>query len=585
MGFLPVNREDMRRRGWEKLDFLLISGDAYVDHPSFGHAIISRVLENAGYRVGIIAQPDWKKPESINGMGVPELGVLITSGVIDSMVNHYTSFGNKRRRDRYSPGDKTGKRPDRALITYTGMAKHMFKGVPVIIGGVEAGLRRFAHYDFWDDSVRRSILFDSKADLLVYGPGEKAILEIAERLQKGRDTENIPGTAYISRDIPEGSVKLHSYDEVSKDKRKFAEAFRVEFEEQDPVRGRTLHQAHGDRFLICMPPAMPLDTDELDRVYSLPYEREYHPSYEKAGGVKAIEEVKFSITSHRGCPGGCNFCSIVFHQGRIVTKRSKESILDEVRMLSQKEDFKGYITDIGGPTANFRDAVCLNAGENGMCAKKQCLYPGICPNLKVDHSEYLDILREARQIKGVKKIFVKSGVRYDYLISDKNNAFLADLCKHHISGQLKVAPEHASKKVLGYMGKADADVYRKFKKMYDETNRKLGKRQYLVPYFIIGHPGEEMEDVIELVELLMETGFVPDQVQDFYPTPGTVSTCMYHSGYDPRTMEQVKTVKDTNEKRDRRILVQFSKRGNGRKARQILISHGRQDLASRVRNN
>lgn len=585
MGFLPTNNQDMRKRGWEKLDFLLISGDAYVDHPSFGHAVISRVLENAGFKVGIIAQPDWKNPQSITGMGRPNLGVLITSGVIDSMVNHYTTLGNKRRRDRYSPGDQIGKRPDRALITYTSMVKHIFKDLPVVIGGVEAGLRRFAHYDYWDDSVRRSILFDSKADLLVYGPGEKAILEIAQRLTKGKDMERIPGTAYISREIPKDSLKLHSYNEVAEDKKKFAQSFRIEFEEQDPIRGKTLYQEHNDRYLICMPPAMPLDMYELDWVYSLPYEREYHPSYEKEGGIKAIDEVKFSITSHRGCPGGCNFCSIVFHQGRMVTKRSKNSILDEVHLLTQKPDFKGYITDIGGPTANFRDAVCLNAEKNGMCAQKQCLFPNVCPNLKVDHSDYLNILKEARQIKGVKKIFVKSGVRYDYLLSDKNSSFLLDLCKYHISGQLKVAPEHASKKVLDYMGKADADVYRKFKKIYDETNKKLGKKQYLVPYFIIGHPGEEMEDIIELVELLMETGFVPDQVQDFYPTPGTVSTCMYYSGYDPRTMKKVNTVKEINEKRDRRTLVQFSKKGNGRKARKILESYGRYDLASRIRNN
>lgn len=583
MGFLPINRADMDKRGWESLDFLMITGDAYVDHPSFGHAVISRVLENAGYRVGIIAQPDWKNPESIKQMGKPELAVLISPGVIDSMVNKYTASKRNRKIDRYSPNDNAGLRPDRASIVYTGLAHQGFKGIPVIIGGVEAGQRRFAHYDYWSDKVRRSILFDSKADLLVYGPGEKAILETAQRLKERKSLEGIPGTAYISDSSPENSIIIPSYEVVCEDKKAYAGAFKIQYEEQDPFRGRTVCQIHGDRVLVCLSPPLPLTTAEMDEIYELPYMREYHPSYESRGGIKSLEEVKFSITSHRGCPGGCSFCSIVFSQGRMIQKRSAESILKEVKLLSLKPDFKGYITDIGGPTANFRDAYCTVKGKKGMCKDRQCLYPQICENLNVDHREYLDILRRARNIPGVKKVFVKSGIRYDYVMADNNPKFLEELCMNHISGQLKVAPEHASQKVLGYMGKENIKIYEKFRKVYKDINERIGKKQYLIPYFISGHPGEDIEDVTELVEFLMDSGFVPDQIQDFYPTPGTVSTCMYYTGIDPRTMEHVSSVKSEEERMKRRTLIQFSKKGNSAEAKRILRKLGRGDLASRIR--
>ena len=581
--FLPVNRNDMKKRNWDSLDFLVISGDAYVDHPSFGHAVISRVLENAGYKVGIIAQPDWKNLDVIKEMGRPNLAVLIAPGVIDSMVNNYTASKRHRREDKYSPKNEMGVRPDRAIVVYTSLAKQAFKGIPVVIGGVEAGLRRFAHYDYWTNKVRRSVLFDSKADILVYGPGERAIVEIAARLKAGKSPDEIPGTAYKSHISPEDAIQVASFDEVQDNKKSFAEAFRVQYDEQDPYRGHIVSQKHGDRFLVCMPPSKPLSIEEMDKVYDLPYVREYHPSYEAIGGIRSLDEVKFSITSHRGCPGSCSFCSIVFSQGRIIQKRSARSILNEVAMLSKKPDFKGYITDIGGPTANFRDAYCKVKGKKGMCKDKQCLYPEICENLNVDHREYLDILKKARAVPGVKKVFVKSGIRYDYLVSDNNPKFLEELCMNHISGQMKVAPEHASQKVLGYMGKEKIGIYNKFRKRYSELNKKFGKKQYLIPYFISGHPGEDMDDVVELVEFLMDSGFVPDQVQDFYPTPGTVSTCMYYAGIDPRTMKEVHTEKSEIERKRRRTLIQFSKKGNSAEARRILRSLGRDDLAARIR--
>ncbi len=583
MEFLPINKDDMKKRGWESIDFLIISGDAYVDHPSFGHAVISRVLENSGYRVGIIAQPDWKNPVSIMEMGRPKLAVLISPGVIDSMVNNYSASKHKRRNDRYSPGNNSDLRPDRASIVYTGLAKQAFKGIPVIIGGVESGLRRFAHYDYWTDKVRRSVIFDSKADLLVYGPGEKAILEAADRLKAGVDMEGIRGTAYKSYNIPDTAVTVSSYEEVLDNKNSFAKAFHMQHNEQDPYRGKAVCQKHGKWFLVCMPPPIPLSINEMDDIYDLPYMRNYHPSYEEQGGIRALDEVKFSITSHRGCPGSCSFCSIVFSQGRIIQKRSSESILKEVKALVQKDDFKGYITDIGGPTANFRNAYCKVMGEKGMCRDKQCLYPKICKNLNVDHKEYMDILKKAREIPGVKKVFVKSGIRYDYIIADSNTKFLEELCMNHISGQLKVAPEHASQRVLGYMGKDKIGIYNKFRKKYKEINKKIDKKQYLVPYFISGHPGEEMDDVIELVEFLMDSGFVPDQIQDFYPTPGTISTCMYHTGLDPGTMQKVHVVKSDAERRKRRVLIQFSKKENSAEAKRLLRKMGREDLALRIR--
>jgi len=582
MTFLPINRKDMEKRGWEQLDFLMVSGDAYVDHPSFGHAVISRVLVDAGYRVGIIAQPDWKNPDSVRIMGRPLLGVLITSGVVDSMVNNYTANKKQRRTDSYSPGGKTGFRPDRALIVYTSLVKQAFKGVTVILGGVEASLRRFAHYDYWSDKVRRSILFDSKADLLIHGSGEKTILQVAKKLKDEESIHGIRGVAYIAKETNDGFMELPSYDEVLSDKEVFAKAYGIEYMEQDPYSASGLTQAHDNRYLVSNPPQMPLSTEEMDHIYELPYERNYHPTYESLGGIKAVEEVKFSVTSHRGCPGGCSFCSIVFNQGRTVQKRSRESILNEVKIISEMSDFKGYITDIGGPTANFRNAFCSRDDGKDMCRDKQCLYPEICRNLNVEHKEYFEILRAAAKVKGVKKVFVKSGIRYDYLLADGNGKYLEELCRNHISGQLKVAPEHASRKVLGYMGKEDISIYRKFRKRFFETNKKIGKKQYLIPYLITGHPGETMDDVIELVEFLMDSGFVPDQIQDFYPTPGTVSTCMYYSGYDPRNMRKVITERNAEERRKRRILVQFSKKGNSKQAAEILRSMGRKDLADRI---
>lgn len=582
MTFLPISKKDMISRGWEELDFLLISGDAYVDHPSFGHAVISRVLENAGYRVGLVCQPDRTDVEAVKVMGRPTIGVLITAGVVDSMVNNYSAGKHKRKEDIYSPGNKVGLRPDRALIAYTSLVKQAYKGITVIIGGVEASLRRFAHYDYWSDKVRKSVLFDSKADFLIHGPGERTIVEVAEILKAGGYPYNVPGTAYISKQEPENCLEVPSFNKVVEDKKIYAEAFAFQYKEQDTFSSNVLCQQHGDRFLVSNPPQKPLTMEEMDKIYSLPYEREYHPIYTSLGGVKAIEEVKFSVISHRGCPGGCSFCSIVFNQGRIIQKRSKESILNEIRMLAKKPDFKGYITDIGGPTANFREAYCKTRNGKGVCRDRQCLYPEICENLNVDHREYIDILKEAGKIKGVKKVFIKSGVRYDYLLADKNGMFLEELCQNHISGQLKVAPEHASRKVLRYMGKDDISVYKQFTERFFEINRRLGKKQYLIPYLITGHPGETMEDVLELVEFLMDSGFVPDQIQDFYPTPGTVSTCMYYSGYDPRTMNKVITVKDSDERRKRRVLVQFSKKGNKKAAAAILRKLGRNDLAKRI---
>jgi len=579
MSFLPISFEDMNERGWEQLDFLYISGDAYVDHPSFGHAIITRVLESEGFKVGIIAQPNWKNSEDFKRLGRPKYGVLIASGVIDSMVNHYTTSKKKRSTDLYSPGGKGGHRPDRALIVYANKIREIFKDTPIIIGGIESSLRRFAHYDYWDDRVRRSILVDSKADILLYGMGEKPISEIAKLLKKDvpiASIKNTRGCAYLaSYDELPADIKsaisskgtkniaiLPAFEDVSEDKRLYAEAFKIQYTEQDAVTGKTLVQQHGDRYLVQNPPTLPMSVAELDKVYALPYERTYHPIYEKYGGIPAINEVEFSITSHRGCYGGCSFCALNFHQGRAIQKRSQASIITEAKKLIWTEGFKGYIHDVGGPTANFRSIACEKQVKHGVCKDRQCLYPEPCKNLIVDHSEYLDLLRKLRALPDVKKVFIRSGIRYDYLMHDKNDEFFTELCEHHVSGQLKVAPEHVVDRVLDKMGKPRRQLYDRFVKKFYDINRKLNKEQYLVPYLISSHPGSDINAAVELAEYLKEHNVMPEQVQDFYPTPGTLSTCMFYTGYDIRNMKTVYVPKSPEEKAMQRALLQYRKKEN-----------------------
>ncbi len=581
MTFLPVNKEDMAKRGWEQLDFLYITGDAYVDHPSFGLGIISRVLESHGYKIGILPQPDVKSPQLISKMGKPKLGILVSAGVLDSMVNNYTASKKPRKVDRYSPLKGPYKKPDRALIVYCNMIKQVYKDLPIIIGGIEAGLRRFAHYDFWSNKVRRSIIFDTRADLLIYGMGEKTIIEVANRLRDNKPLTNIRSTAIITKTIPEEALVIPSFEQVKESKQQFTKAFSMVYYEQDPFSGKTIAQAHGDRFLLNYPPALPLKEEEMDQIYDLPYERKYHPMYEELGGIKAIEEVKTSITSHRGCFGGCHFCSIVFHQGRIIQKRSKKSILAEGKRIINAKDFKGYINDVGGPTANFRNAYCTNTKQKGMCRHKQCLYPTVCKYLKIDHSEYLLVLTALRKMEGVKKVFVKSGIRYDYLLED-NDRFLEELCKHHISGQLKVAPEHASTHVLDLMGKPSIKEYLIFKEKYEKINKRIQKKQYLIPYLISGHPGETIKDCIEVTEFLLNQRFIPDQIQDFYPTPGTVSTCMYYTGIHPLTLKKVVVPKGEEQRKIRRALIQFNHPLNRKLARSVLLKEHRDDLVKRI---
>jgi uncharacterized radical SAM protein YgiQ len=581
--FLPVCKEDMEKRGWDILDFIIISGDAYVDHPSFGHAIIARLLEVYGYKVGIIPQPDWKSTADFMVLGKPRLGFLITAGNIDSMVNHYTASKRIRNSDSYSPGGKTGYRPDRATIVYTNRVKEAYKDVPVILGGIEASLRRFAHYDYWDDKVRRSILADSKADLLIYGMGEKQIIELAEALDSGLPIDEITyldGTAFITNTLD----KVYDYkiipgfEDVESDKKVYAQAFMEQYLEQDGIRGRRLVQPHADLFLVQNPPAAPLNQSELDRVYSLPYQRNYHPIYSQLGGVPAIEEVKFSLTSVRGCFGNCSFCALAFHQGRIVQGRSHESIIQEAGGMVHDPDFKGYIHDVGGPTANFRQAACERQLREGTCRGKQCLFPQPCRNLVVDHSDYLILLRKLRAIPGVKKVFIRSGIRYDYLMADTDDSLFREIVEHHISGQLKVAPEHVSPRVLDKMGKPGRDVYDDFVEKYFELNRDLNKNQYLIPYLISSHPGSDLKAAIELAEYLRDFGFQPEQVQDFYPTPGTLSTCMFYTGLDPRTMEKVYVPRDPKEKAMQRALLHYRRPENYRLVYQALMKANRKDL-------
>lgn len=582
--FLPICKEDMAKRGWDRLDFLFVSGDAYVDHPSFGPAILCRLLEKYGYRVGIISQPDWRSTLDFKKMGKPRLGVLVSAGNLDSMLNKFTAAKKFRSTDNYSPGGKAGRRPDRATIVYCNRIREAWKDVPIIIGGIEASLRRFAHYDYWSNTVRRSILIDSRADILIYGMGERQLKEVAEQLEQGihiSDIRSVQGTCYRTDSIEHlwDYIEVPSYNCVSTDKQAFNQAFKVQYQEQDAIRGKTVVQNHGEYFIVQNAPALPLSTKEMDEIYDLPYQRTYHPIYEEFGGVPAIQEVKFSLVSHRGCFGGCSFCAIVSHQGRIIQSRSRESIINEAKLIIAMPDFKGYIHDIGGPTANFRIQSCQKQSERGTCKLRQCLAPAPCKELVANHTDYLSLLRTLRTLPGVKKVFIRSGLRYDYLMADPNNEeFLRELCEHHISGQLKVAPEHISPKVTNLMGKAGKGVYLKFMQAYKRINKVIGKEQYLVPYFMSSHPGSGLKEAIELAEFIRDLNYRPEQVQDFIPTPGSLSTCIYHTGINPLTNEKVYVAKDAQEKKMQRGLMQYRDPKNYQLVYEALIKGNRQDL-------
>ena len=581
--FLPVTKEDMVRRGWDAPDFVYAVGEAYVDHPSFGHAIISRILEQAGYKVAMLCLPDWHTCEDFKRFGRPRLGFLVTAGVIDSMVNHYTAAKRRRHDDVYAPGGKGGMRPDRAATVYSNRIHEAYPGLPVLIGGVEASLRRFSHYDYWDDKVRRSVLVDSAATVLMYGMGEKSILECAQWLRDGMPPERlaaIRGICYMAKQPPEGVTMLPGHAEVAADKRTYARSVMMEYNEADPIRGKTLcQQQDTQRYVVQTPPALPLTSEEMDAVYALPYTREYHPMYEAAGGVPAINEVRFSISAVRGCYGACAFCALTFHQGRIIQSRSRQSLLKEAEMLTHLPDFKGYIHDVGGPTANFREPSCQKQLKHGCCPNRQCLFPEPCPNLHVSHREFLETLRQMRQIKGIKKVFIRSGLRFDYIMADpQREQVLRELCKYHISGQLKVAPEHISDHVLPMMGKPCNQVFEQFGGLYQRTNEKLGMKQYLVPYLMSSHPGSTMEDAVQLALYLKKKRVQPEQVQDFYPTPGTISTCMYYTGIDPRTMKLVYVPRTQKEKDMQRALLQWKNPANHALIREALRQCGREDL-------
>lgn len=583
MAFMPISKEDMRERGIDQLDFVYILGDAYVDHPSFGAAIITRLLEHHGYTVGVIAQPNWKDPKSVLRLGLPKLAWLVSAGNIDSMVAHYTVAKRPRADDAYSAGGRNGKRPDRAATVYCSLCRNAAPEIPVLCGGLEVSLRRFAHYDYWSNKVMPSVLVDTRADLLMYGMGEHSMIEIADRLAAGEDVKTIRdvrGTCYLCdpRETPYGAVQCPSFKEVSENKELYAKSCRIQYDQQDEVYGKTIIQRHGDKMLVQNPPALSLTTPELDEVYSLPYERAYHPCYEKEGGVPSIEEVRFSVTHNRGCFGFCNFCSIALHQGRRVTVRSEESVLEEARKLTEMEGFKGYIHDVGGPTANFRGPSCEKQLKYGLCKGKKCLAPSPCKNLHVDHTEYLHILREMRKIPKIKKVFIRSGIRYDYLIEDKDEAFMRELIEYHISGQLKVAPEHCSAAVLDKMGKPHIEAYKRFQKKFYEITGQKGKEQYLVPYLMSSHPGSTLKDAVELAMFLKENHIHPEQVQDFYPTPGTLSTCMFYTGLDPYTLEPVYVAKKPEEKAMQRVLLQYYKPENQRRVIEALCKAGREDL-------
>lgn len=588
--FLPVCREEMEERGIAKFDFVYVIGDAYVDHPSFGHAIISRLLEAHGYTVGIISQPDWRDKKSIEIYGEPRLAFLITGGNMDSMVNHYSVSKRPREKDAFTPGGVMGRRPDYATVVYGNLIRQSYKKTPILIGGVEASLRRLGHYDYWSNKVKRSILLDSGADILMYGMGERSMLALAEALDSQIAVEDITfvdGTVYKTRkkeDIYD-AVFLPEFETIRQEKESYARSFYTQYCNTDPFSGKRLVEEYPNQvYVVQNPPSKPLTRQELDDVYQLPYQRACHPSYEALGGVEAISEVKFSLSSSRGCFGGCSFCALTFHQGRILQSRSQESLLREAEILTKETDFKGYIHDVGGPTANFRFPACEKQLQEGVCPKKQCLFPEPCKNLKADHRDYLSLLRKLRSLPGVKKVFIRSGIRFDYLLADSDRTFLKELCEYHVSGQLKVAPEHISDKVLKCMGKPKAAVYHQFAREYRAMNQKLGKKQYLVPYLMSSHPGSTLKEAVELAEFLRELGYMPQQVQDFYPTPSTISTCMYYTGLDPRTMQPVYVARNPHEKAMQRALIQYRDPKNYHLVKEALLKTGRQDLIGYDKN-
>lgn len=582
--FLPINRQEMKERGWERPDFVYVSGDAYVDHPSFGHAIITRTLEAHGYKVAVIAQPDWKDSKSIMEFGEPRLGFFVSSGNMDSMVNHYSVSKKRRKTDAFTPGGVMGKRPDYATVVYSNLIRQVYKKTPVIIGGIEASLRRLAHYDYWSDKLKRSILLDSGADLISYGMGELSVVEIAEALESGIDIKDITfiqGTVCKVKNLDSvyDAITLPSFEKLKEDKLNYARSFYTQYCNTDPFSGKRLVEPYGENlYIVQNPPSRPLTQSEMDRVYSYPYMRTYHPSYETAGGVPAISEVKFSLISNRGCFGGCSFCALTFHQGRIMQVRSHESLLAEANQFIWDEDFKGYIHDVGGPTANFRQPSCEKQLTHGVCKNRQCLFPTPCKNLKVDHQDYTLLLRKLRELPRVKKVFIRSGIRFDYVMADKDDTFFRELCEHHVSGQLKVAPEHVSDAVLKKMGKPENGVYEAFVKKYKKINKEINKEQYLVPYLMSSHPGSTMKEAIELAEYLRDLGYMPEQVQDFYPTPSTVSTCMYYTGVDPQDMKPVYVPKNPHEKAMQRALIQYRNPKNHALVMEALRKEGRMDL-------
>ena len=561
--FLPITREEMKERGWDQVDFVYVSGDAYVDHPSFGHAIITHLLESRGYRVGIIAQPDWRKPESVQVFGEPRLGFLVSAGNMDSMVNHYSVSKKRRKTDAYTPGGEMGKRPDYACVVYGNLIRQTYKKTPIILGGIEASLRRMAHYDYWSDKLKRSVLLDSGADVISYGMGEHSIIELAEALDAGIPVEDITyiaGTVVKAKSLDSiyDAEILPSFEDLKADKMNYARSFYTQYLNTDAFNGKRLVEPYSEHlYVVQNPPAAPLTQMEMDDVYSLPYQRTYHPSYEAKGGVPAIKEIKFSLISNRGCFGGCSFCALTFHQGRIVQVRSHESLIEEAKEITKDKDFKGYIHDVGGPTANFRHPSCKKQMEHGVCKTRQCLFPSPCKNLDADHRDYVSLLRKLRDIPKVKKVFIRSGIRFDYLLADKKQEFLRELCEYHVSGQLKVAPEHVAGPVLSLMGKPEHKVYEEFTRQFYKMNEKIGKEQYLVPYLMSSHPGSTLKEAVELAEYCRDLGYMPEQVQDFYPTPSTLSTCMYYTGVDPRTMQKVYVPKSPHEKAMQRALIQY----------------------------
>ena len=584
MPFLPISLQDCKDRGIDQLDFVYVIGDAYVDHPSFGHAIISRVLESYGYTVGIISQPDWKDPESITILGEPRLAFLVSGGNMDSMVNHYYVSKKRRPADAYTPGGVMGKRPDHAVVVYSNLIRQKYKKTPIILGGIEASLRRMAHYDYWSDALKRSVLLDSGADLISYGMGEKSIVEIADALNSGIDVGDITfirGTVYKARTTEQvaDGIFLPSYEQMCADRKEYANSFRIQYENTDPFSAKPLIEAYDHHiYVIQNPPSMPLSVMEMDDIYDLPYMRTYHPSYEKAGGVPAVSEIKFSLISNRGCFGGCSFCALTFHQGRIVQVRSHESILKEAKEMTKDPDFKGYIHDVGGPTANFRAPACKKQLQKGVCTNRQCLFPKPCPNLVADHRDYVELLQKLRKLPGVKKVFIRSGIRFDYLLCDKDDTFFHELLKYHVSGQLKVAPEHICDAVLSRMGKPENAVYERFIRKYEDYNRKIGKKQYVVPYLMSSHPGSTLKEAVALAEYIRDLGYMPQQVQDFYPTPSTMSTVMYYTGVDPRDMKPVYVVKNPHEKAMQRALIQYRNPENYGLVKEALHLVHREDL-------